>query len=332
MNTKSRNNSIDLFRLICAILVVVIHTEPFYDNAFGFFLKEYVARIAVPFFLVVAGYFYFSKLRKGEPIFGKYLKKTVTTYAIWSIPYFLINFWVLHDEGLGIVYYIKKCVVDFFVYGSYYHFWFFVALIYAVIVTTLLYKAGGIKLVTVVSSVLYLLGCLGSSYYNLGLHIPGFATLIGWTDFTIIRRIFMTGIPFFALGGMIGEVKDRVLEKGNGWIKKWLCIVAVLYLAEKAFVIYAHLQDNVVLTVFLYPLTAVILIYLLNHPMLGKENISNKARLCANFMYYMHPAFILIFSRLCTVSGAILFPIAVVAMLAGGWVLGLSKMGRKLIA
>ena len=59
-----RYNSIDVFRLVCAIMIVSIHTQPLSDiNSFaGYFASGIITRFAVPYFFVVSGYFYYDKL------------------------------------------------------------------------------------------------------------------------------------------------------------------------------------------------------------------------------------------------------------------------------
>lgn len=81
---KQRNCSIDIFRYVCAVLVVAIHTQPFSDlhTGLGFVFTQILPRIAVPFFFLVAGYFYTGKLESGKPCFLPYVKRLFITYFI----------------------------------------------------------------------------------------------------------------------------------------------------------------------------------------------------------------------------------------------------------
>ena len=64
---KTNYNAIDLGKFICAILVVTIHVKPFGANGsevftfLNLFLKQYIARIAVPFFFITSGFLLFRK-------------------------------------------------------------------------------------------------------------------------------------------------------------------------------------------------------------------------------------------------------------------------------
>jgi surface polysaccharide O-acyltransferase-like enzyme len=58
-NRTKHYNCIDLIKFICALFVVSIHVSPFasYNSFINYGLKNYIARIAVPFFFVASGYF-----------------------------------------------------------------------------------------------------------------------------------------------------------------------------------------------------------------------------------------------------------------------------------
>ena len=75
MTKDKQYGGLDAFKLIAALLVICIHTSPlttFSANA-DFFLTRIVARIAVPFFLMVSGFFVlpqylFEKRRDISPL------------------------------------------------------------------------------------------------------------------------------------------------------------------------------------------------------------------------------------------------------------------------
>lgn len=63
MPVKVRNNSIDIFRYIAAVLVIAHHTDVLADvhPMLSYLLSQVLPRISVPFFFAVSGYFYGSK-------------------------------------------------------------------------------------------------------------------------------------------------------------------------------------------------------------------------------------------------------------------------------
>lgn len=182
ISTKQRNNSIDIFRYICAVLVVIIHTEPFYTGEFqalGIFLKHILARIAVPFFFAVSGYFFFSKAFTGKASLSS-IWKLIKVYAFWSIPYLLINTWIRSGDGVAIKDIFAKLCFEFFISGSYYHFWFFPALIYATLISYVIYKLLGFRALTVISIFLYILGYLGTTYVQFFTKVPVLSVVFNW--------------------------------------------------------------------------------------------------------------------------------------------------------
>ncbi|MBD5383657.1 MAG: acyltransferase, partial [Ruminococcaceae bacterium] len=59
MSNTEKSGSLDIFRVIAAVLVIAIHTAPLETTApdADFFLTRILARIAVPFFFMVTGMF-----------------------------------------------------------------------------------------------------------------------------------------------------------------------------------------------------------------------------------------------------------------------------------
>lgn len=299
-----RANSIDIFRLVCALLVVVIHTAPFYEvNAsFGFIVNQVFPRIAVPFFFTVAGFYYVQALLEGKRIFVKYITKTLRTYLFWSLFYFSIRFFELilrQEVGVEVLLsFIKSCCLNFCLYGSYYHFWFFPALLFSVVIVTLFFKIKGLNFIFVLSIVFYIIGSLGCSYYQLAIEIPVLSFLVQSKWFELIRRILLMGLPFFCLGGIL-NIKKKWWDKIK--IKmQWIVMlgITILFFLEIAIVVSTNIYENIVLTFFLYPLVGWVFIILYNNPLRQAQKIGVVSRSYANFIYYIHPAIILGVERL----------------------------------
>lgn len=52
--------SLDVAKFVCALLVIIIHTRPFtgLSDVIDFYLVDVIARIAVPLFFAISGYFF----------------------------------------------------------------------------------------------------------------------------------------------------------------------------------------------------------------------------------------------------------------------------------
>lgn len=296
---KQRNNSIDIFRYICAVLIIAIHTEPFSDvnSALGYFCTEVITRIAVPFFFAVAGFFFIQKLEQGKNPLRDYIKRLLPVYALWSVIYFILKF--IQDGDKNILVFLAKCVKNFFIVGSYYHLWFIPSLIIAAAFCTLMFRLKAQKLLIPLSVPLFLIGCLGTSYYGLGSKIPLLKILITNGNFTIIRRIFFTGLPLFICGYLIIKAKPWFEKKFSGK-KLTLCLIVsvILQLAEVTTVNLFKIQNGIIMTFFMYSTLVFIIILLLRYPMPKRQRLGEKCRELSNFTYYSHPLFIAIFKPL----------------------------------
>ena len=100
---KEQYNNIDLFKIIFAIIVVMIHTKPFMDVSVlaNWYFSNTIANLAVPFFFVTSGFLLFRKLAncdadaRGEGV-KKYLIHIIRMYLIWCviwIPWKALNFY-----------------------------------------------------------------------------------------------------------------------------------------------------------------------------------------------------------------------------------------------
>lgn len=335
----SRNSSIDFFRYICAIMVIAIHTKPFTDvnGNLGFIFSEITTRVGVPFFFCVSGYYYIQKLENGRPL-NKYLIKLMLPYVVWSCVYFLLDFIQWGHEDLSS--FAFNCIYGFFISGSYYHFWFFPALIYSVILTTIIFKSKLKKLLIPISIVLYIFGCIGCAYYKISVNIPVFGKLFESQYFDLIRRILLMGFPFFISGYVVFKLNSH-FSKNFSQIKSLsaIFISTLLWLSEIYIVCKFEIQKNIVITLFLYPLLVAIMLYLVNYPHRELYKISNHTGVIANFAYYSHPLLIVIINKIYStvlndgISETTMFILVVIIATLLGYILSCSqnKIIRKII-
>lgn len=335
--SENRNCSIDIFRLICAIMVVAIHTAPFVDqNDFiGYVATEVLPRIAVPFFYITAGYFFITKLEKGEDCFVGTLLKVFKLYLFWSAVYFIRNVAVFLFGGAFSLQAVKNFIVgtvlDFVFFGSEYHLWYFIGLMLAIVLVWAAYKVKLQKLLVAITLFLFVLGLLGESYYALGNKLPIVKNVVNISVFTEIRRILCLGVPFFVAGYFVRKATNNVSGKTAVIVT---CGLVVAFLLEIVAVNKLELQRGIVLTICLYPLTVFTFITLLKYPMPKLQTISVKSRSLANYTYYVHPLFIWAISCLLDVLGIamvnVLIMLIVLAVCVLTWLI-LSKINLKII-
>ncbi len=156
--TRRENALLDRLRLVAAVLVICNHTSPLssYTILGDFYLTRVLARVAVPFFLMVSGHFLAKGNWSGTVSF---LKKTVLTYLAAIVLYLPINIY----NGF---FTFPQLLRRVFIQGTLYHLWYFPALILGVLISRQLAKLGH-AYALLIASCLYLIGLGGDSYYGL---------------------------------------------------------------------------------------------------------------------------------------------------------------------
>lgn len=313
---NQRNNAIDILRFLCAVMVIAIHTRPvlwlqnYLDGGIQIFVQ-----IAVPFFFCITGYF----LKEGENKLGTsailhVLKKDFFLYLIWSIVYFAVIF--MQNPTLISLHSIKWVMMDFFVNGSFYHLWYMVAVMWCLLLMYVLcklelkkiFEGGG-------TFVLYLLGLSGTSYYLLGNQLPILSNLINSVYFTILRRICLMGLPFIVLGWMIAEEKERIANITIERTVRTLIVIAGAYITEIAAVVLTGVARSVVITVFLYPLVAILFILCLKCPLIRYKKLGRYCGSMSGIIYFIHPLVVLLLMKVEVTDGKLLFVLTTLSCL-----------------
>ncbi|WML25157.1 acyltransferase [Neobacillus sp. OS1-33] len=173
MTSVKNNNAVDVMKFICAILVVIIHAPPLlsYNEIANFILVEIIARIAVPFFFVCAGYFFFNKinLKNGKVEMNisrlkNYILHLINLYIFWTLFYLIWWIPLWYHSGFLTLANIKGYVLSIFLTGSYFHMWYIVSLIYGMIFSFLLLRYIRVKLVIAIAVIFNLIGTFVYSY------------------------------------------------------------------------------------------------------------------------------------------------------------------------
>lgn len=320
MTDGRRNNSVDCFRYLCALLVVAIHTTPFleFSPTFSFFVSQIISRIAVPFFFLISGY-YFEIERA-----GRILRKHIVTYTIWSIPFFVYTFLVDFRHG-GIVYAFKDCAVGFLLFGSTEPYWFFPALIISLLLILVLSRKAPHWVIWIVSLILYIVGVLGGAYYHaVGINVPVLSVLYEWKLYTPFRRIVLMGFPFTLLGYSL-----RRWCRSFTWAGKpsLVIVMAVLFFVEAAFIHHFHLGRDNITTLALYPLMISIMAFLIEKPMADQTTLGKVFRTLASITYLFHPV-LLLAVKIASLELSTTAQFVSAVIISGGAAVLASKVGR----
>ncbi len=201
MKPKTRFPALDRFRLLAAVLVICNHTSPLasYTALGDFWLTRVLARLAVPFFFMVSGYF----LAQGKwRSLGAFLKKLLLLYGCAILLYLPLN-WYSGSYTPG--QWLRNLLAE----GTFYHLWYFPATILGAVVARQLSRLG-LPAALGIAAVLYLVGLGGDSYYGLAVQVPALKALYDGI-FTLCghSRNGLFFAPLFLLLGAAGVTLRR---------------------------------------------------------------------------------------------------------------------------
>lgn len=217
---KERNQEIftgiDVFKLIAAILVVLLHAIETTDY-FACGVKFVFTRFAVPFFFIASGFFFCRGLETVEDkkrYFYKYEKNILKLFSIWSLLIygpFTISDYIRSNSSQGSFKIILILVRRFFVIGSG-PYWYLVALMWSSAFLYLCYikkKEWFIKVSILIGLILQVTyACFRGVLSNI-LLFKYFFDII-YTIFSWEFNFIMYGIPFMGIGFYIYKKGIRI--------------------------------------------------------------------------------------------------------------------------
>lgn len=224
--------SIDLFRVIAILGVIVIHVNPFTYQVFGGGAAHVVelvfsraGRIGVPYFFIIAGYFFGQRVQQGEDpigLFVRYGRRLGILFVVWSVFYLIVPCYPikLFHEGYAAFEATKldwclKHPYLLLLQGTKPHLWFLPALISALAILSLCLRRSARVSFAMIAIALYVVGLLTGPYLHtpagLDFNIdprngPFFSTLfvfIGWSLATTPFRLrTSTALAVMIAGGV----------------------------------------------------------------------------------------------------------------------------------
>lgn len=291
-------HSVDVFKLICSILVVMIHIPPFGSNdtfaQVNFGIQNAAARIAVPFFFMCTGFFLYQKTTCDDfdiqPV-KVYLRKILRLYLIWSAIYFPVSMKSILGHPQGIGYGLMTYVRNFFFVGSYTLLWYLNATIVGVwIVSFLLSRKVKPKNILIAAAAFYGLGLLAQSWF--GLIVPLKTAMPGvWSMLKVMQKVFVTtrnglfeGFLFISIG-MLFAFNKVSIRKGlalPGFLICYLCMFGEVFLVERLG--FARGYD---MNLFLVPTTVFLFDLVIRFRLPGRGN-GKLLRWLSSLIFYLH--------------------------------------------
>ncbi len=294
-----RNNTVDITRFVFAVIILFCHADLFIDINTDFYniFFRLAVRVTVLYYLIVSGYYYISALLKGKANFKKQFFSVLKIYALWTLIYYVISFVlsvVIDNEPLDV--FIVERIKFFFLDGSFYHFWYFLALLYSMAAITLVYrffKEKGLLVFAIISLIFNIIAVFGTTYLFIGKTFPMLSRFYESPNFIAIMLIFAIGFSSFSSAYFIIKIRERnIFSQKSSLIL--LIITALMYLAECSILVLVFDSTERPYVFFTcYPLMIFTMLFVLEYPLPKQTKISELSKKSAGFIYYVHPLVLL---------------------------------------
>lgn len=150
-SVKQNFNSIDLFKLIMAVLVVAAHTHPLENCTNQTILTAYgqFTQMTVLFFFLSSGYLLAAKISSVSDtaqkvkITFRHLCKIAKMYLVWSIAYLPLAIFAYRRDGMSFLRSVLDYVRGFVFIGEHYnswHLWYLLSTIYALLLVIVMLR------------------------------------------------------------------------------------------------------------------------------------------------------------------------------------------------
>ena len=311
-----RNPSVDAARVAAAVGIILSHVDLTGFGAVGVLCGQFLSvRFSLMFFFAVIGFYVEKACLAGKDPILRRIHSLLRVYGIWSMVYLVLSFvMVVLIQKVPLGQFLVSKTKDFLFSGSYYHFWFYPAAIYALLFIGGVKKLLGHRAFSVLlplALVLYAVGLLGTGYLPLGRQIPGLRSLYLAGSFEAVMHLCFLGFPSVVFG-MAAARTDR------GCSGSALLLAVAAYVAESV-ILCLHLgwRENPQMLLSTPLLTVLFLLWLRDRPLPVIRVNPALCRVVSAGMYNVHPLFLAVFSVL-------------VPGLDGLWAFGLCLLGSAL--
>ena len=229
---KRQNQKLYLAQMVAAICVVLIHVGTVVkDPVLHFVIKSLICRVAVPFFFVNNAYFF--RVNSQEEGYSKeWMKRILINYTKVFVLYVPFGIQLVR-ETVNMPWKLTPIliVVSYLYSGSFYHLWYFPAMIFALFFVSGLIMKIGYKGTLLISSVLFMIGSIEtySSFVNSQL-LENLMKHYFSLFFTTRNGLFFS--PIFVLIGFFLADNQRLLARWRPHFKIGLLIAVCLGVIE----------------------------------------------------------------------------------------------------
>ena len=291
--------AIDLMKFICAILVVSIHVSPFgQDLSVGLswvnrLVRNYIARLAVPFFFMCTGFLMFRKVDMENFSIRNtagQIKKAYRLYFLYVLIYAgPIIYRILTDEKgalYGAIVFLRNLIFT----GGYTHLWYLNGLGLALLLISLLLHRGmRFSRILLLAFALHLVGLLLLPYYGLIEPLKAYplaakALKLFALTFATPRNGLFFGFFYICLGALFAR-KSICMSMGRAVLG--FGISMLLLLAEILILVQLDWAKGYDFYLFLAP-ASFFLFYIVTHIELKPRPVYRYLRISSSLVFFLH--------------------------------------------
>ena len=298
MNDKKIVYGLDIFKLVCAFIIVLIHTYNQDWGAAGRWFHQVIATIGVPFFFIVSGYFYGIGLNKSgfsKNYFIRYFKRILTMYLAWSVITLPVS-WLCIERGhpeyslaLKIIYLLRMILFS----GSCGIYWYVLALVCCSIMIYYFMKNNKAGILYAIAIICFAAGVWYNSPYNDDNMIFRFVHAVFGSE----RNFLNVGLIYMCIGYFFSCHSVRI--KPQYLLAMFACF-SILRTYEIKYLQLNSLQLVLAVSLFLFALE-------LNVKISDKKSVG--MRKLSTVLYLVHFPFILLFDYYLKRGTAVDYPI-----------------------
>lgn len=284
-HTQSHYPMVDIFKLICALLVVLIHcTEIRYGHFLAAGIVDIFSGQAVPFFMIVSGFFLGKKLYKTEAPLRTALhsaKNWLLIYLAWTVlwtPYF-ISIYSERYPDKSILFLAAMLIRRYFFAGQGVY-WYILVLAETSFLLGICVRYKKEKLFYAAG----ILGLLLGFIYDVQLTLPGVEKLnhLFYTVFSWSNNFIMKGIPYVAIGYFISAHSDIVDR-----FKAKITVVIYSAIAILTFMIYDGTPNRLYISYTIQAVLLFIIALQIKVPTIS-DRVTTHCRNMSTVLYYLH--------------------------------------------
>lgn len=243
---QNRNENLNMLcavQYFLSVLVIMLHCVKIFPNDFIHFVQKSIfSRMAVPFFIVCSSYMIRLKQAKDPIYFSKYIKKSCATYIKWSIIFFPYAINYFQNQHFSLLFAPIALTVGVLYTGMCYHLWYIPAFLFGVYIVNKLISIFSLKRAVIISSLLYLIGCIETySSYLQGTVI--FDAYLVYAKYFFTTRNGLFYVPIYVcLGYILYDYRFSDIFCKN-YTKKFLFSL-VLFIMEGFFIFFKQGIDK----------------------------------------------------------------------------------------